>query len=142
MCFSRITLDSLTLRNEGLELGNYSIDGGTIKHVVIEEGVKSLGSHSNFDCEDEVRYLPASLQDIGHGNDFVQGDYKAYYVAEGSEYYKSIDGVLYRISDGDLYVSYYPYEKRSGSYYVPDGVKGVDNYAINNKYLSNVVLTT
>ena len=139
-CFSKITLDSLTLRNEGLELGNYSIDGGTIKHVVIEEGVKSLGSHSNFDCEDEVRYLPASLQDIGHGNDFVQGDYKAYYVAEGSEYYKSIDGVLYKISDGDLYVSYYPYEKRSGSYYVPDGVKGVDNYAINNKYLSNVVL--
>ena len=139
-CFVKVDLDTLTLKNDGLELGNYSIHGGSIKHVIIEEGVEALGSHSNFACEDIDRTLPASLEYVGYENDFAHNQYRNIYVNEGGEKYKSIDGVLFENKNGKQYLELYPRGRLVSAYTVPDGTDGISEHAFWLDKLKNIVL--
>ena len=139
-CFVKVDLDTLTLKNDGLELGNYSIHGGSIKHVIIKEGVISLGSHSSFSCEDTNRTLPASLENVGYENSFVHDGYRNIYVAEGCQKYKSIDGVLFETDNGEQYLELYPRGRVTTSYNIPEGTTGISQHAFWGTNHKNVVL--
>lgn len=56
---------------------------------------------------------------------------KNYYVTEGNEYYKSVNGALYRVySDGDVLVRY-PAGRHDEHIIIPEGVTEIGYYALN-----------
>ncbi|MGN0457962.1 MAG: leucine-rich repeat protein, partial [Eubacterium sp.] len=120
--YSDVTLDKLVLNGTDLVLDDYAIRDAKIKHLEINEGVKSLGNLSSIDStvwEDETITLPASLEAIGTQGIFNGGSaIKNFVVAEGNTVFSTIDGILYK--DGTTLFSY-PVGRTDTSFTVPDG---------------------
>ena len=120
--YNDVTLDKLVLNGTNLVLENYAIRGAKIKHLEINEGVKSLGDLSSIDSAvwaDETITLPASLETIGVQGIFDGGSaIKNFVVADGNTVFSTIDGVLYK--DGTTLFSY-PAGRTDTSFTVPDG---------------------
>ena len=140
-CFENCELDKLTLKNEGLWLDNYAICI-KVKRMVIEEGVKNLGWGSSFECENTTMYIPASVENVGFSNAFLDGEKLVNIeVSEDSPYYTSIAGVLYQKTDEGLILVKYPYGKTGSSYVTPQNVIGVSTYAITDRDIKNLIFT-
>ena len=140
-CFEAVKLSKLTLKNEGLMLYDYALDG-TIDHIYIEEGVKELGNYSTWDTLDTSIYIPASVQQIGSQSMFAGSSKVAnVYVSEDSPYYKSIGGVLYKKTDDGLVLIKYPAGKKGTSFTTPAGVVGIGFCAVTNSNLISITLS-
>ena len=92
-----------------------------ITSVVVEEGVESISSYAFCYLESlESVSLPASLSSIGtvlFGN---CTNLSLISVAEGSEYFAVVNGVLMSADGGTLYA--YPAGLTNAAYVIPDGV--------------------
>ncbi|MGN0533752.1 MAG: leucine-rich repeat protein [Eubacterium sp.] len=128
--YSDVTLDKLVLNGTNLVLDDYAVRGAKIKHLEINEGVKSLGNLCSIDSTvwaDETITLPASLEAIGTQG-FFDGvsAIKNFVVAEGNTVFSAIDGVLYE--DGATLFSY-PAGRTDTSFTVSDGTTTIGNCA-------------
>ncbi len=94
---------SLVIPDGVVEIGSYALESSTLKNVTIPASVKWIG-------------VPAF--------EGVQN----FFVAEGSEYYRAVDGVLFS-KDGTTLVAY-PDGRSTTSYEIPDGVTQINSYAI------------
>ncbi|MGN1123620.1 MAG: leucine-rich repeat protein [Eubacterium sp.] len=122
-----VTLDKLVLNGTNLALEQYAILDAKIKHLEINEGVKSLGDYSSIDSavwEDKTITFPASLTNIGTQS-LIQytPNINNFAVAEGNTVFSTIDGVLYK--DGTTLFSY-PDGRTDTSYTVPDGTTKIE----------------
>lgn len=128
--YSDVTLDKLVLNGSNLSLQNYAIRGAKIKHLEINEGVKSLGDYSSIDSDvwaDETITLPASLTNIGTQSLFGNKiPIKNFDVAEDNPVFSVIDGVLYK--NGTTLFSY-PGGRTDTSYTVPDNTTTILGFA-------------
>ena len=119
---SDVTLDKLVLNGTNLALENYAIRGAKIKHLDINEGVKSLGEFNSIDSavwEDKTITFPASLTYVGDQSLIrFTSNIKNFAVAEGNTVFSTIDGVLFK--DGTTLFSY-PDGRTDTSYTVPEG---------------------
>ncbi len=107
--------------------------------ISFSEGLLSIGSTAFHQCNilPSITF-PASLQRIG--NDMFESCYelKEILVAEGSETFKSVDGVLFDATGKTLVA--YPVGKVQGIYSVPEGVETIGDYSF--LYGQNLVNVT
>lgn len=107
--------------------------------IHLSEGLISIGDTAFHQCNTLPSItFPASLQQVG--TDMFESCYalKEILVAEGSETFKSVDGVLFDVAGKTLIA--YPIGKVQGIYNIPDGVETVGNYAF--LYARNLVNVT
>jgi hypothetical protein len=79
------------------------------------------------DSSIEELYLPASLEVF---SDIIFSPIHTVVIADGSKYYKTVDGVVYT-ADGETLV-YYPQEKKDKEYTVLDGTKKIVTFSYNS----------
>lgn len=142
-CFEGAVLDTVTLKGEGLVLEAYALRC-SYKHLIISEGVKELGDYSSCPSEDAIISLPASLSYVGNQGIIDSDNIVEIKVAEGNEYYKCIDGVLYSIiHDDTLSLHKYPGGKTDASYTTPEQAEKINWCAIRgNDYLKDVTVSS
>ena len=107
--------------------------------ISFSEGHISIGTTAFHQCNTLPSItFPASLQRLG--DDMFESCYelKEILVAEGSESFKSVDGVLFDASGKTLVA--YPVGKVQGTYSVPEGVESIGDYAF--LYGQNLVNVT
>ncbi len=106
--------------------------------INFSEGLLSIGSTAFHQCNTLPSItFPASLQRLG--DDMFESCYelKEILVAEGSETFKSVDGVLFDVTGKTLVA--YPVGKVQGIYNVPEGVETIGDYSfLYGKNLVNV----
>ena len=106
---------------------------GSASEVVIPEEIDgmpvvTLGERAFLNnTELEAVTIPASLQDLGKYAFAACSSLTEFRVAEGSEYYESVDGVLY--AQDQTYLVRYPIGRRPEEITVPDGVADIGNSA-------------
>ncbi|MBR5409104.1 MAG: leucine-rich repeat domain-containing protein [Clostridia bacterium] len=130
-----------------------------IKNVVIPEGVESIGNQA-FNTSVETISLPNSL--ISIGDDAFRGTFRSVHIPSGvqsigcrafggryiAEFTVSVDNGYFCSDDGILYnkdmttLVQYPLEKSSGvsSFFVPNGVEILGEYALSGCYFGTVLL--
>lgn len=125
----------LTISGEG-EMYDYSgenpapwnVYAGEITAVSIGEDVTSIGEWAFVGCSTlETVTIPVGITDIGflaflncHGLTEIN-------VAEGNQFYSSVDGVLFK--NNTTILVKYPSAKSAESYTIPAGVTKIDPYA-------------
>lgn len=135
-----VTLDTLTLAGDQLELASYAIWNAAVKHLRIQEGVKDLGSYSSVTgLEDTELLLPASLEKFDQQGLLNNNMLQNITVASGNPVYYDISGVVVRREDAAIVK--YPNGRQDASYTTPTGVKGIVSYAMMNDYLTELTLS-
>lgn len=113
----------------------------SIKTVVIENGVTSIGAYSFFNCNSiETVEIPDSVSVIGKSA-FIGNtrNLVAINVAENNPNYRSIDGVLFN-KDGTVLIRY-PIGKTSSTYTIPSNTLEIDTGAFaSSHYLEEVII--
>ena len=142
MAFEYTTLDKLVLRGDDLSVDDYALDYAEIKNLVIEEGVEYINYQRCSICNSSIT-LPASLETIANDGGVIDSqNVSNIYVASGSKYYTSIDGVLYkRVYEGNntdneqigLELHCYPRGRTDTSFTVPDDVTAIARFALNGR---------
>ncbi len=121
---------------EGLEtISDGAFDhmsGLTNKQLIIPSTVKTIGG--DYNVEENTGYGGHVFYDMGKNESFVSID-----VADGNEYFTSVDGVLY---DKDITrLIGYPRGKRDAVYEIPEGVTQLDELCFSRAaYLNKIIL--
>ena len=105
-------------------LGEEAFQDSRVTKVILPEGLTSIGHHCFFGCyELEEITLPASLSGVENMTQPFSSTpkLKEFRVAEGSKYYKAVDGVLFT-ADGKKLVCY-PDGKADIEYAIPEGTE-------------------
>lgn len=120
-----------------LKVGGFAFnENQSVKKLVVQEGVYEIGFMALVQTAIEELYLPASLENL---YSISYTPIRKLVVAEGSEYFKSVDNVLYT-KNGEA-LMYYPPCKEDKEYTVPEGTKVL--IAIEeNYYLEKLTLPT
>ncbi len=144
-CFSKTSLDKLTLRGEGLTVEDYAFDYCTIGSLIIEEGVEYI-SYQRSDLLADAITLPASLDHVNSGGFIDDASLLNIYVAAENKYYESMDGILYeKLFDENgtpsgLSLFKYPYGRTESTFTIPDGIKGISGMSMQNENLTEVIV--
>lgn len=135
------------------EIGDWAFYHSAVTKVVLPETLEEIRSYAFFECEKlEEITLPASLKNLEYYFDDTYGDQvtqaqvfssnwklQAINVAEGNQYYKSIDGVLFT-ADGKKLL-YYPAGKNyGGRYSIPEGTEELGYTAFSSADLTSIEL--
>lgn len=118
-----------------------------LKDVVLHEGIKRIGKNTFAGTAIKTLRIPASVnwiegmvRDTKLKNNFNLGympNLEAFEVSEESEYFKTIDGVLYT-KDGRILVKCPPTKK--GVYFVPEHVDTIGYYAFDSETSLNMII--
>jgi len=129
-------LDGYPVSTIGAEAFKYCYD---LETVVISEGITRLNSAVFRACSDLRRVeLPASITYI-YDNPFTGCESLEHIeVASGSDYLKSIDGVLF--IDGGRTLFSYPIAKDGSHYVVPEGVTAIASRALSECAFTDLTL--
>ena len=114
-------------------------DFGTIKCVVIPEGVTKLENSVFYDNDLEEIYIPASVTSIGDEVFSYCSNLKSIHVDPENKKYTVVDDVLFTKSMDTLIV--YPCGKNEKTYVVPEGVKTIGGGAFSDSKLETVILS-
>ena len=142
------TLDRLVLRGEGLYLVDYATDWCTFGEVIIEEGVESISYQRSTLLASSISF-PKSVSYINTGGFIDNSDLESIYVDPESEYYESIDGVLYeKIYDYNgnepeylgSRLHKYPNAKPGETFTVPSSVIAIGGISMTNLNLREVII--
>ena len=108
------------------------MSGLTNKQLIIPSTVKTIGG--DYNVEENTGYGGHVFYDMGKNESFVSID-----VADGNEYFTSVDGVLY---DKDITrLIGYPRGKRDAVYEIPEGVTQLDELCFSRAaYLNKIIL--
>lgn len=121
------------------EIGWQALSGIGRKHMEIESGIKKIEGEAFINCKGiQEIYVPQSVISI-KTNAFQMKSIKNIRVDKDNEYYKDIDGNLYT-KDGSVLIKY-AIGKEDSIFYVPNGVKRIDDWAFEEcRNLKTVVL--
>ena len=118
------------------QIGNKAFKGAGLQHVILPQGLQSLGSGAFDSTPLTDLVIPASTK--------ITDDYLGYMskmqelaVEDGSRYYTYEDGVLY--DNTGLMLLLYP-AGRTGTCRVPDGVEAIGALAFNGSLVEDVYL--
>ena len=117
-----------------------------LKNVTLSKSMTAVPSRGFVGCEALTELtLPASIQDCGVTDTSVAFNdctsLQNIYVADGSLYFKSVDGVLFDKNGANL--RYYPEGRTAESYRIPEGTIRVGGNAFaGNEYLKSVSYPT
>ena len=131
------TLDdegTLTISGTG-DMYNYNYsnrspfyDNSEIKTIIVEDGVKKIGSDAFFKCKSLISAtVPDSVTSIGDSAFSSCTSLESINIGENNQNYKSIDGVLFDKSVTTLIQ--YPAGKASTLDTIPDSVTSIGDYA-------------
>ena len=114
------SLEGAAIPEGCLSIGPYAFNGcSSLKSVNIPEGCLSIGGSAFAACSSlESVVIPKSVQSIGAQAFYYCESLESIEVAEGNEYYSSVDGVLFDASKGTLLCC--PSGK-TGSFSIPEG---------------------
>ncbi|MBQ4578150.1 MAG: leucine-rich repeat protein [Clostridia bacterium] len=121
-------------------LGDYAFGWNfNLQTVILHEGLKNIGNAFS-QCEALTSiHLPASVESVDH----YAFDYcyalSAFTVAEGSEYFSAVDGVLYS-ADGKTLVRY-PIGKTDSSFTVPGTVVRIGPKTFDGSVLTTITVS-
>ena len=109
----------------------------SIKEIVIPESVTNIESGAFTNTGIKKLFIPKGVSRIN--GDIVEGcsELEKIKVDENNEYYCDIDGVLYNIDKTDLIR--FPLA-RTGSYSIPDGVKGLSGISFHGCQIESVTM--
>ncbi len=133
-------IENITVPSSVETIGSDAFAGcKKLTSISFSEGLVSIGSTAFHQCNTLPSItFPASLGKLG--NDLFESCYelKEILVADGSPYFKSIDGVLFDASGKTLVA--YPVGKIQGVYNIPEGVETIGDYSF--LYAKNLVNVT
>ena len=150
---SDVTVPSTVKGYPVTSIWSYAFDGAdTIKTLTVSEGIKDLGAYSIYNMQNlRVLNLPSTVYAEEPGSDqygITTGMsgipagcplLEEVTVPEGSQYLKSVDGVLFYKDMTEIL--YYPSGKKDQRYTVPDGVVIVGASAFeNHQYIQSVYM--
>ncbi|MDE7413106.1 MAG: leucine-rich repeat protein [Muribaculaceae bacterium] len=107
-----------------------------LKNIALPESLETIETQAFWNTGLETLNLPASVSKIA-SNTFTNSPIAEISVAEDSEYFKTVDGVLYDADGSFLYL--YP-RVEGDSYTVLDGTRGIIGGAFYKAAVKNVVL--
>ena len=140
-CFtSWQNLETLVLPSTLRSIGEYTFTHNiNLAELILPEGLETIGENSFSHLEKlETVCLPSTLRTLGKGAFDYCTQLWAYEVAEGSPYFKAVDGILYS-KDGKTLVRY-PMS-REGPFEIPVGVEEIDPSAFgHNKKMTSLVI--
>ena len=111
---------------DGIEiLGKWAFDDTEVTKVNLPETLKEIENYCFFSCDKLTKItLPASLRKIGTAQAFAYNTaLESIDVAEGNQFFVSVDGVLFNRSKTKLL--YYPAGKKGGEYAIPEGTETI-----------------
>ena len=132
-------LESVDLPQSLLEIGENAFYHSAIEEIKLPDSLLSLGGEAFMSCDNlRTVELPESLRSIT-GNLFREcKNLTAVSVSPRSEYFATIDGVLFSKTDKRLIT--YPIGRTDERYTVPDGVEVIGRGAFSGSNLVSVTL--
>ena len=144
---SKTGLETIVIPDTVTEMGGSALAyNEALKNVTLSKSLTAVPSRGFVGCEALTELtLPASIQDCGVSNtvnaftDCV--NLQNIFVADGSLYFKSVDGVLFDKNGANL--RYYPEGRTAESYRIPEGTVRVGGNAFaGNEHLKSVSFPT
>ena len=144
---SKTGLETIVIPDTVTEMGGSALAyNDALKNVTLSKSLTAVPSRGFVGCEALTELtLPASIQDCGVSNtvnaftDCV--NLQNIFVADGSLYFKSVDGVLFDKNGTNLRC--YPEGRTAESYRIPEGTVRVGGSAFaGNEHLKSVSLPT
>ena len=125
---------------EGIEiLEKEAFQYNEVTKVNLPETLKEIGSHCFYGCDklNEIT-LPASLEGLEEETQVFGSNpaLTAFSVAEGNQYYKAVDGVLFT-ADGKTLL-YYPDGRDITEYSIPEGTEKLHEASFGGRYLETL----
>lgn len=122
-------------------IGDYAfMSASQVVSIIIPEGITSIGDNALYNCTSLTSLtLPASVTSITEGALAYCKSLTEFKVAEGSEHFIAIDGILYT-KDGKTLVQY-PLAKASPTLSIPEGVETIAKMAFTEcKTIQSVII--
>ena len=99
-----------------------------LKYVHLSEGLESIGEGAFSHCSELQPFtIPSTVNHIGDGQSCLYS-IESFKVAEGNEYFRTQDGVLYTHDMSTL--KQYPSGKTNSTFSVPEGVKTISAWGM------------
>lgn len=99
-----------------------------LKYVHLSEGLESIGEGAFSHCFELQQFtIPSTVNHIGDGQSCLYS-IESFKVAEGNEYFRTQDGVLYTHDMSTL--KQYPSGKTNSTFSVPEGVKTISAWGM------------
>lgn len=117
---SEINIDSNT------DIAYEIISSNTVK-LNIPDSLREI-SAKDYDAISEKKVISKSTTEVFENG--LNTALREITVKNGNDYFSSIDGVLYNKSGSELII--YPYDKQEREFQIPNKVKKVDDFCINN----------
>ena len=144
---SKTGLETIVIPDTVTEMGGSALAyNDNLKNVTLSKSMTAVPSRGFVGCEALTELtLPASIQDCGVTDTSVAFNdctsLQNIYVADGSLYFKSVDGVLFDKNGANL--RYYPEGRTAESYRIPEGTVRVGGNAFaGNEHLKSVSYPT
>ena len=144
---SKTGLETIVIPDTVTEMGGSALAyNDNLKNVTLSKSMTAVPSRGFVGCESLTELtLPASIQDCGVTDTSVAFNdctsLQNIYVADGSLYFKSVDGVLFDKNGANL--RYYPEGRTAESYRIPEGTIRVGGNAFaGNLFLKSVSYPT
>ncbi len=144
---SKTGLETIVIPDTVTEMGGSALAyNDNLKNVTLSKSLTAVPSRGFVGCEALTELtLPASIQDCGVTDTSVAFNdctsLQNIYVADGSLYFKSVDGVLFDKNGANL--RYYPEGRTAESYRIPEGTIRVGGNAFaGNLFLKSVSYPT
>ena len=139
--FSRCQISSLTLDDNLEEIGADAFISNQLTTINLTSKIKKIGCYAfqnnKLACEINI---PASMKEMGCNIWSYNSGITAFNVADGNEYFKSIDNILFS-NDGTILYAYPPArENLDYSYQVPYGVTTIRGGAFYGCKMTHVTL--
>lgn len=123
------------------EIGEWGCSGHSqLKKIYLPENLKEIGQYAFQGCSSLTEMLiPPEVKYIGWGPFIGCTALEAILVDDTSEYFESVDGVLFSKGRKKLYA--YPPQKKDTEYWIPETVEEICHDAFqDNKYLRRIYI--
>lgn len=123
------------------EIGEWGCSGHSqLKRIYLPENLKEIGQYAFQGCSSLTELLiPSKVKYIGWGPFIGCTSLEAILVDDTSEYFESVDGVLFSKGRKKLYA--YPPQRKDTEYWIPETVEEICHGAFrDNKYLQRIYI--
>ena len=111
----------------------------SLKEIIIPYGVEIIGKEAFAFCSSvEKITIPKGVINIGAGVFRNMSSLGEITVEDGSERYKTVDGVLYSVVGNSTYLVQYPVKKTGATYNIDESTVKILQYAFSSSELSTI----